>query len=574
MASRSPLVQALRATGDRPVMVADGRSISGSELLAGAVPEGGLPAAVAARLAGHLAIPAWETDPFEQRLRHWAGILGPPPIRHTVLYPASELGADLALATLYAGGTVVCGDPEQLPAGVLADLARRRTTHLSLPSQLLWRISRLSGPHSYDLAELRRVIHIGPEPRQDDVYAAVEALGTVPAHVREPSSCAEAADDTLREVIGAAAAEAWKHVIGVTGEQVRRFTEHLDNAVLASMLLALRTGRVLTDPTLSHPLSEILAAARVVPAHRRLVERWLEVLTEGGLTFSDGESFRAVQPVETAAALHEWRLASEAWNGQLGSAVVMDYLRRSAERLPALLAGELDAASLLFPKGSIRITHALEANTATGRYLTTALSTAVRQIAVARTAPGALRVLEMGAGTGVTTEAIARVLAAEGRPGPAVDYLCTESSELLLGAARARGGKHARVRFKHFDVHSDPGGQGFRPHSFDVVIAANTLAGARDPDAAARRLTGLLAPGGWLLLTEPTREHHEFLISRALLPLGIAEDARLTPGGTPPSATGWREALAGAGVGTVLTLPGEDHPLTLLGHQLFAARVT
>ncbi|MFJ7909125.1 iron chelate uptake ABC transporter family permease subunit [Kitasatospora sp. NPDC096204] len=127
----------------------------------------------------------------------------------------------------------------------------------------------------------------------------------------------------------------------------------------------------------------------------------------------------------------------------------------------------------------------------------------MRRIAATHPGPGPLRVLEVGAATGVTTEAVTRVLAAEGRPGTAVDYLCTEASDLLLDAARARTGTRPRVRFARFDVHHDPHHQGFRPHSFDVVIGADVLAAAHDPEGAAHGLAELLTPGGWLLLTEP-----------------------------------------------------------------------
>ncbi|MFJ7909126.1 hypothetical protein [Kitasatospora sp. NPDC096204] len=130
MASSSPLVRVLREAGDRPVLVADGHPVSGAELLAGDVPPGGLPEAMAARLATQLAFPAWEKDPYDQQLQYWAGILGPPPIRHTVLYPACGLTVDLALATLLTGGTVHCGEREQRADELLADLARSRTTHL------------------------------------------------------------------------------------------------------------------------------------------------------------------------------------------------------------------------------------------------------------------------------------------------------------------------------------------------------------------------------------------------------------------------------------------------------------
>ncbi|MET8542302.1 hypothetical protein ABZW03_16825, partial [Kitasatospora sp. NPDC004799] len=274
MPTTPALVSALRQLGDRPAVVADGRAISGIGLLLGVSPPGGLPRALARHVAEHAALPPAAARAAEQRLRHWAGVLGPPPIRHTVLHPVTDLAVDLALATLLAGGTVHCGDPDQRPAQQLAAVAAARATHLSLPSALLWRLSREPGLgtsgalDAYDLGSLRLVLHVGPEPRQEDVYAAVDALGAVLAHVRAPDSDTEAADRRLRADAEAASAAAWKYGIGVTAEQVREFGARLDRAVLATLLHTLQQSGVLTDPARLHPEAEVLAAAMVTPAQR------------------------------------------------------------------------------------------------------------------------------------------------------------------------------------------------------------------------------------------------------------------------------------------------------------------
>ncbi|MBD0674259.1 hypothetical protein BU198_27010, partial [Streptomyces sp. CBMA156] len=283
------LVSALRELGERPAVVAGGRAISGIGLLLGVSPPGGLPRALAQRVAEHATLPPSATRAAEQRLRYWAGVLGTPPIRHTVLHPVTDLAVDLALATLLAGGTVHCGDPDQHPDQQLAAVAASRSTHLSLPSALLWRLGRQPGLAGHDLAALRLVLHVGPEPRQEDVYAAVDALGAVLAHVRAPDSNAEAADRRLRADAGSASAAAWKHGIGVTAEQVHAFGAHLDRAVLTTLLHTLQQAGVLTDPGRGHPEAELLATAMVTPAQRPRVSRWLDALALHGLiTRQDG----------------------------------------------------------------------------------------------------------------------------------------------------------------------------------------------------------------------------------------------------------------------------------------------
>ncbi|MER7667553.1 hypothetical protein ABTY61_03695 [Kitasatospora sp. NPDC096128] len=513
MASTPALVSALRELGDRPAVVADGRAISGIGLLLGVSPPGGLPRALAERVAEHAALPPSTARAAEERLRHWAGVLGPPPIRHTVLHPATDLAVELALATLLAGGTVHCADPDQQPEDQLAALAANGTTHLSLPSALLWRLSRQPGLTDHDLGALRLVLHVGPEPRQDDVYAAVDALGAVLAHVRAPHSQAEAADRRLRADTAAATAAAWKHSIGVTAEQVSAFGTHLDRAVLTALLHTLQQAGILTEPAPARSEAELLATALVTPAQRPRVGRWLDALARHGLiTHQDGGAqgplYQGAPELSSAEVRETWRPATDTWTDGLGATAVLDRVRRGALRLPRLLAGEETPRPAAAP---VRWA-------AARGYLGAALGALVRATAEAHAGPQPLRVLELDRDGAET--AVARALAA--RPRQNADHHLTPD-----------GGR------------------------YDVVVAT---AGGR-PEEEVPALVDLLAPGGRLLLLAPVTEQLDLLITGD--PRGL----------TAHPAENWLAALTAAGCPTVLTLPEDGHPIGLLGQGLFVARV-
>ena len=61
------------------------------------------------------------------------------------------------------------------------------------------------------------------------------------------------------------------------------------------------------------------------------------------------------------------------------------------------------------------------------------------------------------------------------------------------------------VRYQTLDIERDPSEQGFAPHQFDLVLAANVLHATRDLEQTLRHIRQLLAPGGWLLLLEGLR---------------------------------------------------------------------
>ncbi|MFD9691517.1 hypothetical protein [Kitasatospora sp. NPDC059088] len=531
MASTPALVSALRELGDRPAVVADGRAISGIGLLLGVSPPGGLPRALAERVAAHAALPPSTARAAEERLRHWAGVLGPAPIRHTVLHPVTDLAVELALATLLAGGTVHCPDPALPPEEQLTALAAGGTTHLSLPSALLWQLSRHPGLADHDLGALRLVLHVGPEPRQDDVYAAVDALGAVLAHVRAPHSQAEAADRRLRADARTATAAAWKHSIGVTAEQVSTFGAHLDRAVLTTLLHTLQQTGILTEPAPgtvpgtdpgpgpdaaqapARSEAELLATALVTPAQRPRVGRWLDALARHGLIAhrdggAQGPLYHGAPELGPAAVREAWRPAADTWADGLGSAAVLDRVRRGALRLPGLLTGDEAPRPAAAP---VRWA-------AARGYLGTALGALVRATAEAHHGPRPLRVLELDRDG--TETAVARALAARPR--------------------------------QNADHHLAPDGG-----RYDIVVAS----AAGRPEEEVPALVDLLAPGGRLLLLAPVAEQLDLLITGD--PRGL----------TAHPAEHWQSALTAAGCPTVLTLPEAGHPMGLLGQGLFVARV-
>ncbi len=331
---------------------------------------------------------------------------------------------------------------------------------------------------------------------------------------------------------------------GLTRGQVETLVTALDAAVLSSM---------------AHALDEVEAAgARIAPRHEWLVGRWRAVLAEA-----------APGPVDAATVAERWARVSAAWTDELGSPEFVAYLRRNADRLPALLTGEQDPVELLFPEGRFDTADALYREHSMARYLNAAVSSLFRNIAERHPAGRPLRVLEAGAGTGGTTEGVLATLA-EGFPA---DYLFTDVSPFFLPEGRNRFGAHPWVRFGVFDVDADHRGQGLAPNSFDVVLAAGVLENARDPEAALARLAELVAPRGWLVLTEPTREHPWILASQAFM-MTAPEDTRRTTGSSYLDRDQWRELMTKVtGAETVLCLPEDDHVLAPQGVHLFAARL-
>lgn len=380
------------------------------------------------------------------------------------------------------------------------------------------------------------------------LFAAVEPRRTTP----EPLNL-----DRMTAIVRTAADQA----IGpVDPETVGAYTEHLDQAVGAEMLAALQ-GLGLFNGATSHSADDVVRTQGIDPRFQWLVHRWLAVLVELGQLALEGGRYSKAKDVDAEAA---WQAAEAEWAKGLGDPEFLAYLRSNTRALPGLLAGEQDPVALLFPEGRFDTADSLYRGNVAAQYLNKAVSTMMHRIAAISDRPS-LRILEAGAGTGGTTQGVVDVLR-----GFDVDYLFTDVSPFFLPQARSRYGDLSWIRYGVFDVDAEHRAQGIAPGSFDVVLAAGVLENARDIDAALANLTDLLAPGGWLVITEPTREHPWILASQAFMMTEPGDTLR-AEGPSYLDRDGWVAALRRAGADEVVCLPDDDHALAAQNLHLFAA---
>ncbi|KAF2122165.1 hypothetical protein BDV96DRAFT_537235 [Lophiotrema nucula] len=107
-----------------------------------------------------------------------------------------------------------------------------------------------------------------------------------------------------------------------------------------------------------------------------------------------------------------------------------------------------------------------------------------------------MRILEIGAGTGSTTERILDSLSF-------ASYTFTDVSSHSLKSAQDRLRHLAdRMAFKTLDMDTDFAQQGFQDASYEMVIACNVLHASSDVTSVLKRIRQVLRPGGYLLCLE------------------------------------------------------------------------
>ena len=359
-------------------------------------------------------------------------------------------------------------------------------------------------------------------------------------------------------------------------EALARYVGSVRSAALGSLLSALQARGLFPAVGCRHTIDEIVETVHPAAQYRWLVRRWVDALVDNGVLERSGSGFTLVRRPDA-----DWAQVAQSVRSGLCTQGLLDYQLACAEHLPQLLSGEASPSELLFPQGSdsddpLEIAHAIYRDDITMRWLNQAVAVAAHRAAANRAAGGSVgsvgsvgsagsapvRVVEVGAGTGSTTESVLPVLA-----GFDVDYLFTDISPLLLSEAATRFG--SRIRTARLDLNEDLREQGYAPATADIVIAAGVLGSTRDPADALARAVSMLMPGGVLVLTESVAPQPQILLTQGFLM--TPHDGDLDNGEVPLlSAPEWRKTIAGADARLIAELSAPE-PLGMTAFVLMAA---
>jgi yersiniabactin nonribosomal peptide synthetase len=135
-------------------------------------------------------------------------------------------------------------------------------------------------------------------------------------------------------------------------------------------------------------------------------------------------------------------------------------------------------------------------------------------------------------------------------------------------------GDISSLELSSLDMNKAPGGQGYEPHSFDVIIADVTLHRATHLETTLKYVKELLAPGGLLIFIEPTRNNRLMLITVGFFEDGFArfEDERKETHLPFIPAEKWRDLLNKAGFLNIMTFPEDGGAAEVYGRHLIAAQ--
>ncbi|MFZ0304442.1 MAG: SDR family NAD(P)-dependent oxidoreductase [Terracidiphilus sp.] len=287
--------------------------------------------------------------------------------------------------------------------------------------------------------------------------------------------------------------------------------------------------------------------ARVMPEYERLLARMETILEQFPTAASDQDGLAYLNAHLSSLLDAHPTFAPE-----------MRLIERCGDNLAAVILGERDPLSVLFPDGSARDVESIYSHSPAGAVMNSLTAEAVDRIIGALSPQSHLRVLEIGGGTGSTTAAVLPRLASA-----RMHYMFTDKGSSFVAAARARFSAFPGTSYQLLDI-AKPLETSWRPGSYDIVIAAHVLHATRDLRTALANIRQLLAPGGLLLLIESTLEQPWITLIFGLTQEWWSfEDRDLREAHPLLDRKQWQSLLRASGFPEIATLPGDQDAAAL-----------
>ena len=189
------------------------------------------------------------------------------------------------------------------------------------------------------------------------------------------------------------------------------------------------------------------------------------------------------------------------------------------EHYPQIFLGELTATEVMFPKSSIKkVAGIYKGNPVSDYFNALAAHAALAFIEERRKSLRAgekIRILEIGAGTGGTSEPVLEAI----QPyGSQLEYVYTDISSFFLQYGRSNfEDRYPFMAFDILNIAKDIHDQEFESESFELILATNVLHATPNIKTSLRHVQMLLKPHGWMILNEMTKAQDVLTLTFGLL---------------------------------------------------------
>jgi acyl transferase domain-containing protein/NAD(P)-dependent dehydrogenase (short-subunit alcohol dehydrogenase family)/ubiquinone/menaquinone biosynthesis C-methylase UbiE/acyl carrier protein len=174
-----------------------------------------------------------------------------------------------------------------------------------------------------------------------------------------------------------------------------------------------------------------------------------------------------------------------------------------------VLTGKLSYVEVMFPEGKMSLVEGIykgdDLSDYFNQYIAQLIKTYCKRIGE-QSGKGSIRILEVGAGTGGTSENVLKVLE---QVDSEIDihYYYTDVSAKFInyGEERFKNDK-IQLQFKTLNIEEDPMMQGFESQNMDIVLASNVLHATKNITITLNQIKKLLKKNGVVIINENTKQ--------------------------------------------------------------------
>ncbi len=354
----------------------------------------------------------------------------------------------------------------------------------------------------------------------------------------------------------------------LAGEEIDGAMTELLWAQLQSLPLLMRQGQ---------SAAEMRARVGILDRLAPWLERSLERLESCGYAERSGQLVRAAgaAPADPEAAWRSWERRKGEWLREADWRAHLEFAEAALRALPEILVGRCLAAEVLFaglyddsrPPVAGEV---LRRGAVPSFYNQTLAATVARYVEERRCwdPECRIRILEVGAGTGATSEPVFAAL--NTYEASVEEYAFTDASQAFIAVARRAPHRPAYLTHDVFDAEIPAAEQGIAHDRYDLVIATNVVNTARDVARTLRNIKTVLKANGLILLNELAANSWFNHLTFGLLDgWWRFSDAELRiPGGPALQPESWRVVLEQEGFRSVF-FPAE--PAHCYGRQVIVA---
>lgn len=238
----------------------------------------------------------------------------------------------------------------------------------------------------------------------------------------------------------------------------------------------------------------------ILESHHRLLNAQLNSLTERGWLKAVGPMIWEIVEQPKAASVDAILDPFIEAFPQFGMEAKLQKL--TAASLAEVLSGEEDPVEILFPGGkSIEALTDFYREGADFPASNELVGIAVAKLVAKMPERRAIRVLEVGAGTGSLTRTVLPAL-----PAHRSEFTFTDTSPAFLADAKKQFSGYNFVNYTTFDIEKNPEGQGIDIGGYDLILGTNVVHATSDLRNTLSNLTKCLAEDGVLMFLEVTKE--------------------------------------------------------------------